>query len=98
MGFFDFLNGINPKIEQAKSLYAKGQYREASNILEFSDIQKWTISEDQFLEVMFILAKCHFELGEYEVTRWYLDAIINNPGFNNSYISAAEALKKQIPE
>ena len=97
MGFFDFLNGINPKIREAKSLYERGLYREASNILDFSEIQKITISKEQFLEVMYISAKCHFELGQYEVTRECLDQIINYPDYNHNYISKAEALKKQLP-
>lgn len=97
MGLFDFLNGINPKIKEAKSLYERGLYREASNILDFSEIQKMTISKEQFLEVMYISAKCHFELGQYEVTRVCLDQIINYPDYNHNYISKAEALKKQLP-
>lgn len=49
MGLFDFLNGINLKIKEAKSLYNRGLYREASNALNFSEIQKMTISKEQFL-------------------------------------------------
>lgn len=97
MGFFDFLNGINPKIREAKSLYEIGLYREASKTLDFSVIQNITISKEQFLEVMYILAKCHFKLGQYEVTRECLDQIINYPDFNHNYISKAEALKQQLP-
>ena len=67
-----------------------------SNALDFSEIQKMTISKEQFLEVMYISAMCHFELGEYEVTRVCLDQIINYPDFNHNYISKAEALKKQL--
>ena len=97
MGLFDFLNGINLKIKEAKPLYNRGLYREASNALNFSEIQKMTISKEQFLEVMYISAMCHFELGEYEVTRVCLDQIINYPDFNHNYISKAEALMKQLP-
>ena len=97
MGLFDFLNGINLKIKEAKSLYNRGLYRETSNALDFSEIQKMTISKEQFLEVMYISAMCHFELGEYEVTRVCLDQIINYPDFNHNYISKAEALMKQLP-
>ena len=97
MGVFDYFNGINPKIKEAKSLYDRGLYREALNVLDFSEIQKMAISKEQFLEVMYISANCHFELGQYEVTKVCLDQIINYPDYNHNYISKAEALKKQLP-
>lgn len=96
MGLFDNINGINEKIEKAEVLYRQGLYKDALNMMDYSDLQIISMSKEQFCETMFLSAKCFDELGEFEAAIRALDRIINYPGYNNSYISRAEELKKEI--
>lgn len=97
MSVIDIVNGVDDKIRKAESLYDEGLYREASAMLRLNDFQIITISTQQYLKLTYLDAECSFSMGEYEVARVLCNQIINYPGYNNNFISKAEALKKKLP-
>lgn len=97
MGYFDFLNGVNPILDEAEELFKKGYYEEAlKQSSKLSKVQELCISKEQFLRLIYISAKCFYELNKYESALNMIDIIINYPDYNHQYISRAEALKKKI--
>lgn len=96
MGLLDSLNGVSQKIDKAERMFLNGNYSEALDAMDFSDLQVMIMSKEQFCQSMYLSAECFIELGDKNAAIKSLERIINYPDYNNTYISKAEALKKEI--
>ena len=96
MGIMDSINGAETKVRKAVIFYDLGMYKMAIDEMDFSFVQLFSMSTELWCAAKYLCAKCYLELDKTDFAIACCNAIINHPEFNNSYISKAEALKKEL--